>query len=135
MLNSLNVLWQTFIKLVWLLSLLSTQTETHPWLQDHLAGVRGASYTGLAVGRKTWGSTVTLVQETLVSRHVQGNPERLVGDRAYDSDPLDIELEEKGIDMIAPHRRNHQKPKSQDGRKLRRCRRRWYTKLEHKCQI
>jgi hypothetical protein len=30
----------------------------------------------------------------------------LVGDRAYDSDPLDQALRQDGIEMIAPHRSN-----------------------------
>lgn len=34
-------------------------------------------------------------------------------------------MKEMGIDMIAPHRRNRKKPKTQDGRKLRRYKRRW----------
>ena len=51
-------------------------------------------------------------------------PARLVGDKAYDSDPLDAKLaEEYGIELIAPNRRN--RSKSQDGRQLRRYRRRW----------
>jgi hypothetical protein len=45
---------------------------------------------------------VTLVQPTLQASHVSGTPARLVGDKAYDSDPLDAELMELGIDMIAP---------------------------------
>jgi transposase len=49
----------------------------------------------------------------------------LVGDRAYDSDLLDAELRNEGIEMIAPHRKNRKKPKTQDGRKLRRYKRRW----------
>ena len=52
-------------------------------------------------------------------------PARLIGDKAYDSDPLDAELAAQGIEMIAPHRRNRTKPKTQDGRTLRRYRRRW----------
>ena len=68
---------------------------------------------------------VTLVQETLDKRFVEDLPEKLIGDRAYDSDPLDTHLTAQGIEMIAPHRRNRKKPKSQDGRKLRRYRRRW----------
>jgi transposase len=68
---------------------------------------------------------VTLVRETLASRHVQGVPQRLIGDRAYDSDLLDAELAGFGIEMIAPHRRNRKRAKTQDGRKLRRYRRRW----------
>jgi transposase len=68
---------------------------------------------------------VTLVQDTLQASHVRGTPHRLVGDKAYDSDPLDAFLKELGIDMIAPHRANRAKPKTQDGRKLRRYKRRW----------
>ncbi len=67
---------------------------------------------------------VTLVGETLRASFVEAKPERLIGDRAYDSDPLDAELREEGIEMIAPHRRNRKK-KTQDGRKLRRYKRRW----------
>jgi len=54
------------------------------------------------------------------------HPERIVGDKAYDSDPLDAELAAQGIEMIAPHRSNR-KPENrpQDGRMLRRCARRW----------
>jgi len=49
----------------------------------------------------------------------------LIGDKAYDSDPLDLELAEQGIEMIAPHKQNRKKPATQDGRALRRYRRRW----------
>ena len=46
---------------------------------------------------------VTLVEQALESRFVDEKPKRLFGDRAYDSDPLDAELECQGIEMIAPH--------------------------------
>jgi transposase len=52
-------------------------------------------------------------------------PERLIGDKAYDSDPLEDSLLERGMERIAPHRKNRKKEKTQDGRKLRRYRRRW----------
>jgi transposase len=68
---------------------------------------------------------VSLVGETLLQSFVAGRPERLIGDKAYDSDPLDAELAERGIELIAPHRRNRKKAATQDGRKLRRYRRRW----------
>lgn len=51
-------------------------------------------------------------------------PQNLVGDNAYDSDKFDAELRQYGIEVIAPHRSNR-KNKTQDGRRLRRYRRRW----------
>ncbi len=51
-------------------------------------------------------------------------PQRLVGDKAYDSDPLDAALARKGIEMIAPNKSNR-KCKTQDLRSLRRYRNRW----------
>jgi hypothetical protein len=51
---------------------------------------------------------------------IEAKPEKLIGDKAYDSDILDAELAKDGIEMIAPHRGNRCKDKTQDGRKLRR---------------
>ena len=68
---------------------------------------------------------VTLVRDALNGRFVSEKPQRLIGDRAYDSDPLDAELAKMGIEMIAPHRNNRKKPKTQDGRKLGCYKRRW----------
>src|SRR5262249_26822965 len=45
---------------------------------------------------------------------IEAKPENLIGDRAYDSDPLDEELRKDGIEMIAPHRSNRSKPPTQD---------------------
>jgi len=66
-----------------------------------------------------------LVNDTLAARFVKKLPRRLIGDRAYDSDGLDADLRSKGIEMIAPHRARRRKAKTQDGRALRRYRRRW----------
>ena len=68
-----------------------------------------------------------LVQQTIEERFVADVPERLVGDKAYDSDPLDDQLmREGGIEMIAPHRANRRpERRTQDGRSLRRYVRRW----------
>ena len=55
----------------------------------------------------------------------EGRPDRLIGDKAYDSDPLDRECEALGVTLIAPHKRNRVKPSTQDGRPLRRYKRRW----------
>jgi transposase len=68
---------------------------------------------------------VTLVEPTLAACVVAARPEHLIGDKAYDSDPLDARLAEQGIELIAPHRANRKKPKTQDGRPLRRYKRRW----------
>ncbi len=68
---------------------------------------------------------VTLVDATLAASFLGEEPERWIGDRAYDSDPLYAALQERGIEMMAPHRRNRKKPKTQVGRKLRRYKRRW----------
>jgi transposase len=67
---------------------------------------------------------VKLVHATLDARFVEEVPERLIGDKAYDSDPLAETLAEVGIELIAPHRCNR-KVKTQDGRPLRRYKRRW----------
>ncbi len=67
---------------------------------------------------------VKLVISTLEARFLPELPERLIGDKAYDSDPLAAELAEGDIELIAPHRSNR-KVKTQDGRPLRRYRRRW----------
>jgi transposase len=68
---------------------------------------------------------VKLVGETLEQRQIQDLPVKLIGDKAYDCDPLDEELAKLGIEMIAPHQRNRKRAKTLDGRKLRRYKRRW----------
>ena len=65
------------------------------------------------------------MEATLASRFILAKPKRLIGDGAYDSDPLDARLRARGIELIAPHRANRVKPATQDGRKLRRYKRRW----------
>ena len=49
----------------------------------------------------------------------------LVADKGYDSDPLRDRLEERGIDLLSPHRSNRAKPTRNDGRKMRRYARRF----------
>ena len=67
-----------------------------------------------------------LVESTVEQRFTAALPGCLIGDRAYDSDPLDARLEQQhGIELIAPHKSNRRRPKTQDGRKLRRYCRRW----------
>ena len=70
---------------------------------------------------------VKLVSQTLEQRFIADVPERLIGDKAYDSDRLDNEvLEQFGVEMIAPHRDGRRVERmTQDGRPLRRFKRRW----------
>ena len=69
---------------------------------------------------------VKLVEETIDNGFTEHAPDKLIGDKAYDSDPLDKKLlQDRGIELIAPHKKNRKKPSTQDGRKLRRYRRRW----------
>ena len=67
---------------------------------------------------------VTLVESTLEARFLSEQPQRLIGDKAYDSDELAGDLAARGIELIAPHRARRRVPR-QDGRALRRYRRRW----------
>ena len=76
---------------------------------------------------------VTLIERTIdkisVPRKGSGRPkkrmQRLIYDRACDSDPLRKRLKSKGIELICPHKKNRKKENTQDGRKLRRYKRRW----------
>jgi transposase len=68
---------------------------------------------------------VKLVEQTMEERFVADVPERLIGDKAYDSDRLDETMMQKyGTEMIAPNKVNR-RVRSQDGRSLRRYVRRW----------
>lgn len=68
----------------------------------------------------------TLAQGLFDFMLTEETPERIIGDKAYDSEPLAETLDDYGVELIAPHRSNR-KPenKTQDGRPLRRYARRW----------
>jgi transposase len=68
---------------------------------------------------------VKLVEQTIQHRFIKEKPKRIIGDLAYDSDPLDKRLRKKKIKLIAPHKSNRKKAKTQDGRELRRYCKRW----------
>ena len=75
---------------------------------------------------------MTLIESTLERVSVprrrgrpRKKPTRLIYDRAADSDPLRKRLKRRGIELICPHKSNRRKPPTQDGRKLRRYKRRW----------
>lgn len=66
-----------------------------------------------------------LVEEVLAGSFLEELPARIIGDKAYDSDPLDQKLkEEYDVELIAPHRSGRTK-RTQDRRKLRRYKKRW----------
>src|SRR5215471_6369678 len=64
---------------------------------------------------------VKLATNTLVQMIVPDAPENLIGDNAYESDKLDCELRQYGIELIAPHRISRRNL-TQDLRRLRRYR-------------
>jgi transposase len=66
---------------------------------------------------------VTLVQLTFDFYMIEAKPQNLIADKAYDSDKLDAQLKEQGIEMIVPNRKG--KKQTQDRRRLRRYQRRW----------
>jgi transposase len=74
----------------------------------------------------------TLIESTLENVSIprrrgrpRKNPKRLIYDKAADSDPLRKRLKRRGIELICPHKSNRRKPPTQDGRTLRRYKRRW----------
>jgi transposase len=68
---------------------------------------------------------ITLLEDTLDAKFTLDYPERLIGDRAYDSDRHDEWVKAQyGTELIAPHNPGR-KTKTQDGRPLRRYKRRW----------
>jgi transposase len=52
-------------------------------------------------------------------------PQRLIADRGYDSNAVRALLVKRAIEPIIPKRRNNRVATHQDGRKLRRYKRRW----------
>ena len=83
---------------------------------------------GLPLGADTASASpheVTLIEPLLKKRVIRRKPQRLIYDEAADSDPLRERLQRRGIELVCRHRRNRVKPPTQDGRKLRRYRRRW----------
>jgi transposase len=52
-------------------------------------------------------------------------PKRIIADAGYDSDPLRERLKKRAIELIAPYRKNNKRRRYEDGRKMRRYKRRW----------
>jgi transposase len=70
---------------------------------------------------------VKLMAHTIAARFIADPPERLVGDKAYDSDRLDAQVPQQfGAEVIALRKKNrHPDRQTQDGRPLRRFKRQW----------
>jgi hypothetical protein len=67
---------------------------------------------------------VTLVQLSFDFYMLEARPDYGIGDRTYDSNNLDAELSEEGIQSISPHGKK-KKRKAQDDRQSRRYARCW----------
>ena len=87
-----------------------------------------ADRSGLPLALRTESASpaeVKLVEKTMEERFVADVPERLIGNKAYDSDRLDEQLlNDYGTELISPNKSNRKIP-TQDGRPLRRYVRRW----------
>ena len=76
-------------------------------------------------------SEVKLLEQTLENGRIGGRrsrrrqPKRLIADRGYDSNKVRALLVKRDIEPIIPARRNNRVATHQDGRKLRRYKRRW----------
>ena len=67
---------------------------------------------------------VALVEQTLDEAFIEYLPQRLIGDKAFDSPKLELECKERNMELIAPKRRNSN-IRRQDGRSFRRYKRGW----------
>ena len=68
---------------------------------------------------------VTRVEPLIENRVTHRKPKRLLYDPAADSDPLRDQLQLQSIELICPHRKNRKRAPTQDGRPLRRYKRRY----------
>lgn len=76
---------------------------------------------------------VKLIEPTLDQLQIPNQvPEHLLYDRAADCDPLRERLkDERGIELVCPHRKGRTKPATQDGRACRRYCRRYTVERTH----
>jgi len=77
-------------------------------------------------------SEVSLAEATVAEVRVprprgrpRQKPKRIIADRGYDPDPLRERFKKRGIELIEPYRKNNKLRRYEDGRKLRRYKRRW----------
>ena len=109
------------------------------WVKPNVAKVQSGWWwqtaKGIPLGSRLFSASpaeVTLAEETLRAVQVprpgagrpRTRPQRLICDRAYDSQRFRERLAARGIELICPHRRGR-RVALQDGRPLRRYRKRW----------
>ena len=91
---------------------------------------------GIALGSNMHSASpaeATLVEGTLATISVprqhggrpRQKPQRVIAERANDSDSLRRRLQARGIELVCSHRKSRRKPPTQDGRALRRYRKCW----------
>ena len=91
---------------------------------------------GIALGSTLHSASpaeATLVEGTLATISVprqhggrpRQKPQRVIAERANDSDSLRRWLQARGIELVCSHRKSRRNPPTQDGRALRRYRKRW----------
>ena len=77
---------------------------------------------------------VKLAETTLASIRVRRwhragrprqKPKRVIADKGYDREGLRERLRRRGVPLLAPHRKNRSKSRPEEGRALRRSKRRW----------
>jgi len=70
-------------------------------------------------------SEMKLAEGTFGSRLVPSLPRVMVADRGYDSNGVRSFFADRGVEPVIPARRNNRKATHQDGRNLRRYKKRW----------
>ncbi len=104
-------------------------------LRSGKKGAQRSAKPSVARARSGWYSSpgeATLAEATLAEVRVprprgrpRQKPKRVIADRGYDSDPLRERFKRRGIELIVPYRKNNRARRYEDGRKLRRYKRRW----------
>ena len=83
----------------------------------------GTPLSAFTLGANT--AEVHAIENLIDDRIPERKPERVLYDKAADADWLRECVAARGIELICPHRVNRKKPAIQDGRSLRRYKRRY----------
>ena len=95
------------------------------WPGSSFGKAPGIGLSGGGQTRRKSPSPRSASRTAATARRPRQKPQRLIADKAYDSDPLRMRLQKRGIELIAPHKANRVRKPTQDGRPLRRYRKRW----------